>query len=167
VRDYTLSGGGMKLHCSQDVTIAVMDRLIAAWPHALRWDEVMPVLEAKGVVEIEQAAKLLLQMAVAKMIELYTWTPQLAAGVSERPRASITSRLEAKNHAYASTLRHFQVELTDATARCFLQLLDGTRDRAALLEALKAEFPETPLEELKQNMEPNLNFLYRATLLEA
>jgi SAM-dependent methyltransferase len=166
-KDYILSGGGTKLHCNQEVTIAVMEKLISAWPHALSFDEIMPVLEANGITAIEQAAKLLLQMAVAKMIELHTWNPSLANAISERPRATATSRLEAKTHAYTSTLRHFQVELTDAVGRHFLQLLDGTRDRAALLAALKAGFPETPVEELEQGMEPNLNFAYRATLLEA
>jgi hypothetical protein len=59
------------------------------------------------------------------------------------------------------------LELTDTVGRYFVQLLDGTRDRAALLEALKAEFPQTSVEELEQGIETNLNFLYRATLLEA
>ena len=166
-RYYTLSSGGTKLHCNQQITIALMEKLIPAWPHALSFDALMPVLAANGITAVEQAAKLLLQMAVAKMIELHTWKPTLADGITEYPRATATSRLEAKTHAYTSTLRHFQLELTDTVGRYFVQLLDGTRDRAALLEALKAEFPQTSVEELEQGIETNLNFLYRATLLEA
>jgi hypothetical protein len=51
--------------------------------------------------------------------------------------------------------------------RSFLGLLDGTRDRTALLDALKAEFPAIPSEQLEQGIEPSLKLLHRAGLLEA
>jgi hypothetical protein len=110
---------------------------------------------------------LLLQLAIAQMIELHAWTPPLANGISDRPRATATSRLDARTRDYTATLWHTQVDLSDAIGRECLRLLDGTRDRTALFEALKAKFPETPMEELEQGIEPNLSFVYRAGLLEA
>jgi hypothetical protein len=50
--------------------------------------------------------------------------------------------------------------------RSFLKLLDGTRDRNALLDTLKAEFPALPQEALEEGIEPGLAFFYRAGLLE-
>jgi hypothetical protein len=108
-----------------------------------------------------------LQLAIAQLIELHAWTPPLANGISERPRATETSRLDARTRDYSATLWHTQVNFTDMVGRHCLELLDGTRDRAALLKGLKAQFPQTPVEELEAGMEPNLNFVYRAGLLEA
>jgi hypothetical protein len=48
----------------------------------------------------------------------------------------------------------------------FLKLLDGTRDRKALLDAMKAEFPTLPQEALQEGIEPGLAFFHRAGLLE-
>ena len=165
-RFYTLCTGS-KLHCVQATTIAVLEKLIAAWPHTLTFNEVASTLAEHGLVGQDKAAMLLLQLATAQMLELHLWTPPLANEISERPRATATSRLSAQLRDYTSTLWHTQVDLTDAIGRHCLQLLDGTRDRAALLKALKAQFPETPIEELEQGMEPNLRFVYRAGLLEA
>ena len=160
-------GDDKKLHCTHAATIAVMEKLIAAWPHSLRYDELMPILQEHGLADKDKAAMMLLQLAIAQIIELHTWTPPLASGISERPRATPISRLDATVRAYTSTLWHTQVNFTDPIGRQCLKLLDGTRDRAALLEALKAEFPQTPTEELEQGLEPNLRFAYRAGLLEA
>ena len=165
-RFYTLITGS-KLHCIQATTIAVMEKLIAAWPHTLTFNELASVLAEHGLNDPGKAAMLLLQLATAQMLELHLWAPPLAKEISERPRATTTSRLDARSRDHTSTLWHVQVELTDAIGRQCLLLLDGTRDRAALVEALKARFPETEVEELEKGLEPNLKFVYRAGLLEA
>jgi hypothetical protein len=59
------------------------------------------------------------------------------------------------------------VALDDPVVRGFLKLLDGTRDRTALLDAMKAEFPDRPRATLEEGIEPGLAFFYRAGLLEA
>jgi len=159
--------GDKKFHCTHAATIAIMEKLIAVWPHTLRYDELLPVLEEHGFAEADKAAVLLLQLAITQMIELHAWAPPLASGISSHPRATATSRLDARTRDYTPTLWHAQVDLDDAIGRHCLQLLDGTRDRAALLEALKATCPETSVEELEKGIEPNLQFVYRAGLLEA
>lgn len=165
-RFYTIASGS-KLHCIQATTIAVLERLIAAWPHTVTFNELAAILAEHGLNEPDKAAILLLQLATAQLLELHLWTPPLAKEISTRPRATATSRLDAKTRDYTPTLWHTQVDLTDAIGRECLQLLDGTRERAALTEALKARFPDTSIEELEKRMEPNLRFVYRAGLLEA
>lgn len=165
-RFYHLSGD-KKLHCMHAPTIAIMETLIAAWPHTLSYDELTPILKEHSLAEADKAAMMLLQLAITQMIELHSWTPSLAKEISDRPRATPISRLDAQTRDYSSTLWHTQVDFTDPIGRECLKLLDGTRDRAALLEALKAKFPEMVIDELKEGMEPNLKFAYRAGLLEA
>jgi len=165
-RLYKLTGD-KKFHCTHAPTIAVMEKLIAAWPHSLRYDELRPILEEHDMVAPDKAAMMLLQLAITQMIELHAWTPPLASGISERPRATEVSRLDAATRDHSATLWHTQVDFTDPVGPKCLQLLDGTRDRAALLEALRAEFPEMSADELEQGLEPNLRFAYRAGLLEA
>jgi len=165
-RFYTLSTGS-KLRCVQAPTIAVMEKLTAAWPHTVTFNELASILAEHGLNDPGKTAMLLLQLATAQMLELHLWAPPLAKELSERPRATATSRLDARSRDYTSTLWHVQLDLTDEVGRHCLQLLDGTRDRAALLEAIKIQFPQILVEELEQSMEPNLRFVYRAGLLEA
>jgi hypothetical protein len=68
---------------------------------------------------------------------------------------------------YTTTLRHLTFSLTDAGMRSLLLLLDGTRDRGAILAAMKAEMPAEPAEELEKRIERNLDVFYRSALLEA
>lgn len=158
--------GDMKLHCTHAPTIAVMEKLIAAWPHTLGYDELKPILEEHGMADKDTAALMLLHLAIVQMIELHAWNPPLAGGISEHPRATAISRLDAGTRDYSATLWHTQVDFTDPMGRKCLQLLDGTRDREGILAALKAEFPQTPIEELRERLQPNLRFAYRAGLLE-
>src|SRR5271166_2426101 len=77
-------------------------------------------------------------------------------------------RTSGSSHSRASTtLLHTTLRLDDPIVRNFLSLLDGTRDRGAIRDALKAEFPAIPPEQLERGIEPSLNLLHRAGLLEA
>jgi hypothetical protein len=133
----------------------------------LSFDEIEPCLEENGIKLEGAGATLLVRLAVAKFLELHAWRPALASAVSAQPRASASSRQEARRKTFATTLLHGKISLDDAVLRRFLNLLDGTRDRSALLEGLKTEFPEMPEEELETGMEPSLKQYYRAGLLEA
>jgi len=108
-----------------------------------------------------------MRLAAANMIELHAWRPPVAEGIAARPLASGCSRQEALTRMYATTLMHGTVGLDDPVLRSFLKLLDGTRDRAALLDAMKGEFPGMGTEELERGIEPSLRIFHRAGLLEA
>jgi methyltransferase-like protein len=157
--------GGIKMETAHHGTIALMEQLAAAWPCALSFDEIEPALAALG--HDNERATLLMRLAVAKMIELHAWKAPVAREISARPRASACSRHDASTREYVTTLFHSTVRLEDPVVRGFLKLLDGTRDHAALLDALKAEFPAIPAEQIEQGIEPNLRFLHRAGFLEA
>jgi len=169
-RVFTLPGG-IRMETSHAGTIALMERLAAVWPRALSFAEIAPMLAATDLADdgalSKEGATLLMRLAVAKMIELHAWKAPVAREISARPRATAGARQEARSRAHATTLLHTTLRLDDPILRSFLGLLDGTRDRTALLDALKAEFPAIPSEQLEQGIEPSLKLLHRAGLLEA
>jgi methyltransferase-like protein len=160
--------GGIKMETVHPGVIALMEQLEAGWPRALSFAEI----SATGFVlnhndTDQEGAALLMRLAVAKMIELHAWKAPIAPAISTHPRASACAREEARTRTHVTTLLHTTARLDDPLVRSFLQLLDGTRNRAALLEVLKAEYPDMPREQIEQGIEPNLQFLYRAGMLEA
>jgi hypothetical protein len=96
--------------------------------------------------------------------------------VSERPVAARHVRQQAAAGASISSLRHSLVELPELD-RMMLPLLDGSRDRAALLGILgaaaqrgevKVELPADPAEarkRLEAELEQSLFRLARAAVL--
>ena len=122
-------------------------RLGEAWPEAL------PVAGfADGVDEV------LLQAYAANLVHLHVWAPPLATAPSERPRASALARRQAAEGTRVTTLRHTSVDVPDELGRRLIALLDGTRDRAALVRELGR-----PADELERSLEG----LGRIALLEA
>ncbi len=66
----------------------------------------------------------------------FSVVPSPASPVAgDRPRASGLARSQAQPGAVVTTLRNQVVRITDEPTAALLQLLDGTRDRAAILEA--------------------------------
>jgi protein-lysine methyltransferase-like protein/predicted methyltransferase family protein len=62
--------------------------------------------------------------------------PSPASGTAgERPRASALARSQARPATVVTTLLNQLVRITDEPTALLLRLLDGTRDRAAILEA--------------------------------
>ena len=159
--------GGIKMETSHPAVIALMDRLEAAWPRALSFTEIEPGLSAAGFSLDQGGAALLMRLAVAKFIELRVWNAPVAAAIPSQPRASAIARLQARTSPHVTTLLHTTARFDDPLVRSFLQLLDGTRDRTALLAALTAEYPGIPAEELEQGIGSNLKLLHRAGMLEA
>ncbi len=103
-----------------------------------RWPGCMPAasLLASGE-EAGADVDMLLRLYESKSIELRTRMPRLVASVSERPVASALARLQlARGGTTVTNQRHTAVELTDELSQKLLGLMDGTRDRAALLDAL-------------------------------
>jgi hypothetical protein len=82
--------------------------------------------------------EILLRSFAAGVTELHIWAPSFVADVSERPIASPVARHQNRRTKRITTLRHTGLELNDALSRNLLELLDGTRDLATLVEALAA-----------------------------
>jgi SAM-dependent methyltransferase len=158
---------GVKMESNYPSVIALLEALEAAWPSALSLDEMEPQLAKAGFSLDGEGASLLMRLAAAKMIEFHAWSAPVAGKISARPRASACSRQEARTQAQVATLLHGTLGLNDPVIRSFLRLLDGTRDRKALLEAMKAEFPAMPEKEIEEGIETGLGHFHRTGLLEA
>jgi methyltransferase-like protein len=78
----------------------------------------------------------LLQAYSAGYVELHVQQSPFVTNVSERPVASALARLQLRHDNVVSTLRHHTLRIEDSLGRHLVMLLDGTRDRAALLKDL-------------------------------
>jgi SAM-dependent methyltransferase len=118
-------------------------RLGEAWPRAV------PVAE---LIESEVGAgalcETLLRAYAANFVQLHVWAPALATTPSERPVASALARLQASEGTRITNLRHSSVDVPDALGRRLITLLDGTRDREALLREL-----DRPAGELERSLQ--------------
>jgi protein-lysine methyltransferase-like protein len=96
----------------------------------------------------DAVAAMLLRAYAANFVQLHMWAPKLATTPPERPVASAPARLQAASGTRVTTLRHAEVEVPDELGRRLIVLLDGTRDRAALLREL-----DRPADELERSLQ--------------
>jgi SAM-dependent methyltransferase len=124
-----------------------LERLGDAWPDAV------PVADLGDGVVVDT----LRRAYAANLVHLHVWAPRLATTPPERPVASALARLQAAEGTRVTTLRHTSVEVPDELGRRLVGLLDGTRDRPALLRELGR-----PADELERSLQG----LARLALLE-
>jgi hypothetical protein len=127
---------GATLTTDHNPTKRALARLGAAWPAAV------PVAELGGVEEA------MLRGYAANLVQLHVWAPAVASTPSDRPVASPLARLQAARGTRVTTLRHATVEVPDELGRRLIGLLDGSRDRAALLRELSR-----PADELERSLQ--------------
>ncbi len=135
---------GVSATTAHPLTKAALWELGSVWPEALLFPE---LLERLAVQDAAALSELLLQACAAGLVELRVSSPRLAAKAAERPVSSPLARLQALEQDVVTTLRHSMVRLDGERERHFLRLLDGTRDRAALLNELGTPVPPEQLEE--------------------
>jgi hypothetical protein len=82
---------------------------------------------------------ILLGCYASNVIELRSTPVAFTLVPGERPVASPLVRLQARCDEPLSSLRHTLVSLEPPLARALLRLMDGTRTRAELAEALRRE----------------------------
>jgi methyltransferase-like protein len=158
---------GARMESNHAGAIALLEELAAKWPSPVSLAELEARLAAAGFLLDEEGVTLLMRLVVTKFVETHAWKAPVAASVSERPKASALGRLEARTRGYATTLLHGTLRLDDPVGVSLLKLLDGTRDRVELCNALKSEFPAMPEEKLEAGIEPSLLHFHRIGLLEA
>ena len=126
---------------------------------------------------------MLLRAYAGGIVEFHLHPPQFVTLPSERPIASPLARLQARHGSNIINLRHHNIKVEDSLGRGLLQLLDGTRDRHALIASLdelvvagKASLPESSMipngstgtrDIIAANLEENLISLGRMALLAA
>jgi methyltransferase-like protein/ubiquinone/menaquinone biosynthesis C-methylase UbiE len=152
------------------------------WPAALRFTELLAVArrrvdgsepEERDELELRE---LLVRGYITNFITLHSQPPPLVRRPGERPLASSLVRAQARRgRELVTNLAHEHVELNDPLGRKLVELLDGTRDRAALLAALGEAISEDPElaseapapEEMGQALEDSLDRLGALGLLAA
>jgi methyltransferase-like protein len=122
-------GAALATDCA--VAKIALDRLSEIWPQAV------PFPELVGGGDSTRLAYVLFRGYRMGLLQLHTLPPPFAAAAGERPMASPLARLQAQQSPVVTTLRHTLVEVDDAIDRCVLLLLDGTRNRGALIEGVR------------------------------
>ena len=161
---------------------AALAHLGEIWPGAIPFGDLLAAATAKlgesgavpdapGEEAVAALAEFLLKSYAIGFAELHVHRPPLMTQLSEFPVASALARLQIQSGPAVSSLRHTVVKLDDAPLQHLLALLDGTRDRAALLLAMKEFLPaeaEAPAgADLVGALEKNLRALARSALLVA
>lgn len=138
---------GQALATDHPLVKAAMLSLGEVWPRALHFDELLAQARTKLRREIHQTetideqdqrvlGDMLLQAYGKNLVELHLHVPQFATTLSERPVASPVARLQLHHGPMVTNLCHGCVKLEGTLAQHLFQLLDGSRDRLALLEEL-------------------------------
>ena len=165
-----------------------------AWPQAIHFSDLLSQarelvgnvsqdLLASEKEDIHALGQVLLRAYAAGIIELHVSAPTFVTEPSQRPRASSLARLQAEGEGSMINLRHHNVQVEAPMSRALLRLLDGSRDRAALLDDLTemvasgaatlSDSNEIPLDTSKArdiiagNLEDNLVAFGRMALLAA
>jgi methyltransferase-like protein len=127
----------------QPMMKAVLWLLGRSWPRALHFDELLaalrdvaPAKECDLDENVTALCELLLGGYAAGVLELHTRAPGVVAEISERPIASPLARYQFLHGRKLTTLWHGSIDLADDLSRPLLGLLDGSRDSAALADAL-------------------------------
>jgi hypothetical protein len=129
------------------VSKAALLALGEQWPQAIHFLALLAQARSRigrdagntGAADDEDArvlADVVIGAYAAGLVELHVQPPPFALHVSPKPLASPLARLQLRDRPIVTTLRHTSVHIDDRRARALLQLLDGTRDHAALLHEL-------------------------------
>jgi SAM-dependent methyltransferase len=139
---------------------------------ASRWPGSVPVAGLPlGGYPAEDAADMLMHLVEAEAIELRQQPPRVATAISERPVASPLARCQLSiGLTMVTNQRHQSIDLPDETGRALVSLLDGTRDREALVAAMGrvAPGPEgTPADPaaIERSLQVSLQEMLRLCLL--
>jgi len=170
--EFTNSRGAGTLTTNNPAIIAVLRRLEEIWPRAERFEELVRAMlplvpEALQTEAADGLAQAVLKLGASTLVDLRTYDLPLAAGISEKPTASLLARWMVREGGMVTTLLHTHLNIEDERGRKFLRLLDGTRDRQALTEAIAPESPNESLEAIRKQVEGNLVNFYRMGLLVA
>ncbi len=125
---------------------AALAELAATWPTPVPFDDLFERAKArmiqKGIsLETHGASRetlcaFLLRLYAANITEFRTGAPVMVSHVSERPVASPGIRWQVRHSTVATSQFHVAVQIDDQIGRNLLLWLDGTHDRAALLEKI-------------------------------
>lgn len=120
----------------------------SAWPRTLPFARLVAearshlanqrcqVDERSGAEQELVLGNALLHAYAANLAELHRYPPQFTLDISERPRAFPFARWQIERQTHIANLRHYSILVEDELAQVVLRLLDGTRDREGLVDAV-------------------------------
>jgi len=139
---------GAKLQTDFPPAKAALLALGDEWPGYLSWGDLRQAASTRlgvdGTQEIASQlddetmtlSEILLAACGSGLVLLHTQPPQFVTKVSERPVASPLARAQASHGGVVTSMSHKCVDIEDPLSVKLLQLLDGARDHAALLDEL-------------------------------
>ncbi|MFO0926699.1 MAG: methyltransferase regulatory domain-containing protein [Gemmataceae bacterium] len=123
------------------VVKAALTTLYETWPRVWRFEELLDAAGARVGQTREQAAptlaRALAALFQANFVGLHSHVPPFVLKPGKRPETTPLIRLQAQTGVGVCNRRHKLVELATFD-RAVLALLDGSRDRPALIERLAA-----------------------------
>jgi SAM-dependent methyltransferase/methyltransferase-like protein len=165
---------GTALRTDEPLIKLALERLASSWPRAVPFDELLHgARDAVSVADAPRAPRdathvlgeSILRGYAADVVQLHVYQPRFADVPGRYPCASALARLQAECGEPLTTLRHTSVRVDDDAGRRLVTLLDGTRDRHALVEAMFGQ--EEGESDLAAKLEAKVRDLARLALLEA
>lgn len=196
VESFEGSKGG-QLQTDFPLAKAALIELQKAQPRPMKLDEIIVKAQQRlaeaGIVEdqSQEAAserasvltEILLAACKSGLARVRMSAPFLTTEISEKPVAYHLARYQAQQSEMVTNVLHDRIEIDNPVGLELLRLLDGTRNRAALIEALTKYADEQKLfspadsenalsysqihEKIEKEIEPSLNKLARMGLLIA
>jgi len=124
---------------------AALRRLAGIWPATLPvrelLDDARAATNSQDPLEKDTDALLEILHRCYQLghVEFWRSPTRLAPGAGERPVLSPVARYQLRRGRSVSTLKHLTMEVQEPLSAALMRLLDGTRDRAALVTALAKE----------------------------
>jgi cyclopropane fatty-acyl-phospholipid synthase-like methyltransferase len=135
---------GSSVETSDPLLVRALTILGKSWPQAVAFDDLVErarraLAPARPLTaDRRRLGDVLLRAAAGALVELHVHPPRVARRAGPRPRASPVAREQvARGEEIVTSLRHRSVRIEDPLAAFLLGRLDGTRDRAALLDDVR------------------------------
>ena len=149
---------GASMKTGHPLAKAAIVELANAWPASLDFNELLnrvrKSLKGKNDAALEadetSLSKIILWTYAAGLVELHIYQPDFTLKISERPVASPLALLQLQNGNRITNLRHNSVQMEGSLEIRLLLLLDGARDRTAILNEL-ANLVESGAASLRMN----------------
>jgi SAM-dependent methyltransferase len=154
---------GSHLSTAHPLVVRALQRIADRWPAAV-WIDELAGGDGASDEDREVVCEALLPCFAANLVRLHAHPPRMATTPGPRPHASPLARLQALERDRLTTLRHTSIRLEDDFGWRLVALLDGTRDRGALLTELRAGLGGG-YDELEADLDRSLATLARVALL--
>jgi methyltransferase-like protein/2-polyprenyl-3-methyl-5-hydroxy-6-metoxy-1,4-benzoquinol methylase len=135
--------GNMVIATGKPLLKSALTFLGRVWPRRLEFGQLLNTARERAGrdqatldADRRELCEFLLRCYGIGFVDLHSYPSTFVTEISERPMASPQARWQIRHGRFVSSLRHLPLKIEDALGRELLQLLDGTRDRSALLEEL-------------------------------